>query len=342
MSILAALNHVTHYRYDRSVRLAPQTIRLRPAPHSRTKVPSYALKITPANHFINWQQDPFGNYLARIVFPETATEFRIEVDLVADMSVYNPFDFFIEDSAEKAPFTYSEELHEELKPYLAHDPAGPLFQTFLAGIDTTPVATIDFLVALNRRVEQAVDYVIRMEPGVQTPAEPHFQNHHVQRRLLKQPQRRQGAVFEIGQRGVAALRLDGDEGLDDARRLHRLAIDHDALGIVVQVRRGELAHAVPGTLQQVGRQTGGRALAIGAADGQGQRRLPPQAQAVGDPGDPFEAQLNLVAVQAELPVQPLRKAGVSRRGGTRVGGHPANQPSITARRSRWPARGRGS
>lgn len=171
MSILAALNHVTHYRYDRSVRLAPQTIRLRPAPHSRTEVPSYALKITPANHFINWQQDPFGNYLARIVFPETATEFRIEVDLVADMSVYNPFDFFIEDSAEKAPFTYSEELHEELKPYLAHDPAGPLFQTFLAGIDTTPVATIDFLVALNRRVEQAVDYVIRMEPGVQTPEE---------------------------------------------------------------------------------------------------------------------------------------------------------------------------
>ena len=171
MSILAALNHVTHYRYDRPVRLAPQTIRLRPAPHSRTRVPSYALKITPANHFINWQQDPFGNYLARIVFPETTTEFRIEVDLVADMSVYNPFDFFIEDSAEKAPFTYSEELHEELKPYLAHDPAGPLLQTFLSGIDTTPITTIDFLVAMNRKVEQTVDYVIRMEPGVQTPEE---------------------------------------------------------------------------------------------------------------------------------------------------------------------------
>ncbi len=171
MSILAALTHLTHYRYDRPVRLGPQTIRLRPAPHSRTRVPSYALKITPANHFLNWQQDPFGNYMARLVFPEPTTEFKIEVDLLADMSVYNPFDFFIEDYAELFPFAYAADLREELKPYLAHDPAGPLLQEFLNGIDLTPKATVDFLVALNQSVTTRVNYVIRMEPGVQTPEE---------------------------------------------------------------------------------------------------------------------------------------------------------------------------
>ena len=213
--------------------------------------------------------------------------------------------------------------------------AGLLDRDGLAAV-AEPVAVIGADAGDQRGV--GIEQVHRIQP----PAQPDLQHLRGAAPGAKHPQGRQRAELEVGQRGVAALRLDGDEGLDDARRVHRLAIDHDALGIVVQVRRGELAHAVPDTLQQVGRQAGGRALAIGAADGQGQRRLSPQAQAVGDPGDPFEAQLNLVAVQAELPVQPLRKAGVSRRGGTRVGGHPVNQPSITARRSRWPARGRGS
>jgi transglutaminase-like putative cysteine protease len=134
MSIHVALNHVTHYRYDRPINLGPHVVRLRPAPHCRTRVLSYSLKVTPAKHFINWQQDPQSNYLARLVFPEKTTEFKIEVDLVAEMSVINPFDFFLEPYAEEFPFTYDQSLDQELAPYLVKLPASPLFSEFLQGI----------------------------------------------------------------------------------------------------------------------------------------------------------------------------------------------------------------
>lgn len=171
MSILAALHHVTHYKYNRPIALGPQTIRLRPAPHCRTKVPAYSLKVLPENHFVNWQQDPFGNWLARFVFPEKATEFKIEVDLLAQLEVYNPFDFFIEEYADKFPFAYSDLLQEELAPYLTPEPGGPAFDAFVESVPLEPLGTVDFLVALNQRVHNAIGYTIRMEPGVQTPDE---------------------------------------------------------------------------------------------------------------------------------------------------------------------------
>src|SRR5271165_6606171 len=171
MSIRAAVCHLTHYRYDRPVSLGPHVIRLRPAPHSRTRVISHSLKVTPGEHFVNHQQDPYGNWLSRFVFPELVRELKIEVDLVADMTVYNPFDFFVEDSAEVWPFEYSEDLRPDLAIYRTPDPAGPWLQAFLKGIDRAQKRTIDFVVDLNRRLSQEVKYVIRMQPGVQSPDE---------------------------------------------------------------------------------------------------------------------------------------------------------------------------
>ena len=171
MSIKASIYHLTHYTYDRPVTLGPQVIRLRPAPHGRTRVISHALKVSPANHFVNYQQDPYGNWLARYVFPEPVTELKIEVDLVADMTVYNPFDFFVEESAEFWPFTYPEDIRPDLDIYLRPEPAGPHLAAFLASIPRESQRTVDFVVNLNARIAREIGYVIRMEPGVQTPEE---------------------------------------------------------------------------------------------------------------------------------------------------------------------------
>jgi uncharacterized protein (DUF2126 family)/transglutaminase-like putative cysteine protease len=160
-----------HYRYDRSVVLGPQIIRLRPAPHSRTRILSYSLKIDPAEHFLNWQQDPLSNYLARAAFPKPVRELRIEVDLIAEMAVVNPFDFFLEPYAQQFPFKYEPAELRELTPFLIKAPATPLVGQYLASIPRVACATIDFLVELNRRLAADVKYVIRMEPGVQLPEE---------------------------------------------------------------------------------------------------------------------------------------------------------------------------
>jgi uncharacterized protein (DUF2126 family)/transglutaminase-like putative cysteine protease len=171
LAILVGLQHVTRYIYDRPVSLGPQIVRLRPAPHCRTEVPSYSLKVKPANHFVNWQQDPHGNWLARFVFPEKAEEFSVEVDLTAELAVINPFDFFVEPYAEEFPFAYPAELQAELAANLVAEPAGPLLEQFVAGLSTERTRTIPFLVDLNAQLQKKTAYVIRMEPGVQEPDE---------------------------------------------------------------------------------------------------------------------------------------------------------------------------
>jgi uncharacterized protein (DUF2126 family) len=151
--------------------MAPQIIRLRPAPHCRTPILSYSLNLEPKTHFINWQQDPFANYCARVVLPEKTDRFVVTVDLVADMAVINPFDFFLAEEAREWPFDYEAALKQELGPYLEPLPAGPHLKAFLASIDRKKVSTIDFLCDLNRQLAQDVRYGIRMEPGIQTPEE---------------------------------------------------------------------------------------------------------------------------------------------------------------------------
>ena len=172
MPVHIALNHKTYYRYDRTINLGPQVVRLRPAPHCRTPILSYSLKIKPEPHFINWQQDPQSNYLARLVFPEPTTEFLIEVNLVAEMAVYNPFDFFLEPEAEKFPFKYDAASARELRPFLETEEAGPALkawikQPWINQVSLEPLPTNDFLVGLNQRLQNDIGYVIRMEPGIQ-------------------------------------------------------------------------------------------------------------------------------------------------------------------------------
>jgi uncharacterized protein (DUF2126 family)/transglutaminase-like putative cysteine protease len=191
MSIHVALHHKTHYKYDRLATLGPQTVRLRPAPHARTRILSYSLKVNPEKHFINWVQDPQSNYAARLVFDKPTRELLVEVDLVAEMSVLNPFDFFLEPQAQKFPFAYDPALDTELAPFQRKCWLTTNFTRYLTELrrdligevkrrtkkerlempEKEKPATNDFIVAINQRLWKDIKYTIRMEPGVQTPEE---------------------------------------------------------------------------------------------------------------------------------------------------------------------------
>ncbi len=168
MTIRVAIQHKTSYKFDRDVKVSPHLLRLRPAPHSRTHIHGYSLKVEPEEHFINWQQDPFGNYQARLVFPEKMRELKFEVEVIADMTVINPFDFFIEEYAENYPFKYSNLLQEELAPYLPVTETSKELDQWLADVDRSEKRIVDFLVELNSKLAGQIEYGIRMEPGVQT------------------------------------------------------------------------------------------------------------------------------------------------------------------------------
>lgn len=168
MTIRVALRHRTEYRYERPVLLGPQTIRLRPAPHTRTPITAYALSIEPRDHFLNWQQDPQANWLARIVLPEKSDRFTVEVRLIAEMDVINPFDFFVEPEVERWPFAYDPALEEELRPYRRIHESGPALDAWLAAVDRRDQNTVDFLVSLNHRLQGEIAYIVRMEPGIQS------------------------------------------------------------------------------------------------------------------------------------------------------------------------------
>ncbi|HEY1439132.1 MAG TPA: transglutaminase family protein, partial [Casimicrobiaceae bacterium] len=174
MAIRVALRHRTTYAFDRPVNVSPHEIRLRPAPHCRTPIVGYSLQIEPAQHFLNWQQDPYGNWVARLVFPERTSKLAILVDLVADMTVINPFDFFVEPYAENFPFVYAPALAKELIPFLETAPLGPLLgewlKSFRASISPTE-STVPMLVRLNQQLQDEIRYLVRMEPGIRTPDE---------------------------------------------------------------------------------------------------------------------------------------------------------------------------
>ena len=171
MPLHVALTHKSSYRYDHRVALGPQTIRLRPAPQARTAILSYDLTVEPQPHFINWMQDPQGNHLARVIFPEKVDHFTVTVDLVADMVTINPFDFFLEPEAETYPFTYDLVLEQELALFLKTQPAGPQLQALLQTLSRAEQPTVDLLVGLNGLIRSKVAYIVRLQPGVYTPEE---------------------------------------------------------------------------------------------------------------------------------------------------------------------------
>jgi len=168
LAIHVGIDHITTYRYDRDVRLSPQLIRLRPAPHTRTPVHDYKLLVEPEEHRLYWQQDPFGNLLARAVFPEPVRHLRVAVHLVAELTVINPFDFFVEKYADNYPFRYDALLRKELEPYFEITEQGPLLRRWLASVSRKPQPIVDFLVGLNQRLQQDINYSIRLDPGIQT------------------------------------------------------------------------------------------------------------------------------------------------------------------------------
>ncbi len=168
MSIRVAIKHRTLYNYDRTVWFSPHIFRLKPAPHCRTPIETYSLKIEPENHIIHWQQDPFGNYQARGLFQESADALSLEVDMIARMTVINPFDFFLEESAQFYPFFYDTQLRKELMLYLEIGESSQLLTEWLTQIDRTKQNLIEFLVGINRQLSKEINYTIRMEPGVQS------------------------------------------------------------------------------------------------------------------------------------------------------------------------------
>jgi uncharacterized protein (DUF2126 family) len=236
LGIRVAIHHVTRYNYDRAVTLLPQVVRLRPAPHCRTPIHAYSLRVLPREQFLNWQQDPFGNYQARLVFPKQSAELSVEVDLVADMTVIDPFDFFVEGGAEHYPFTYGAALRRDLAPYLEVAPEGPKFDAFVERARSEDARsgrrTVDVLVDLNRRVQRNLRYDVRMEPGVFAPEESLVRGHGSCRDfawLLVQMLRRLGLAARFVSGYSVQLRadekpVDGPAGVShDATDLHAWA-----------------------------------------------------------------------------------------------------------------------
>jgi transglutaminase-like putative cysteine protease len=167
MAVQVALKHKTIYRYDRPVILGPQIVRLRPAPHCFAKTSAFALDISPDEHSCHWQQDPFGNFVARIIFPQKTEHFSTEVNFIANLETTNPFNFFVEPEAEEFPFTYVASTKEQVRPFLTPDVAGPLLANYLHRLPQHMQSTVELLVSVNRQLRHDVQYVTRDEPGVQ-------------------------------------------------------------------------------------------------------------------------------------------------------------------------------
>ena len=168
MGTQVGLHHRTQYRYDKAVSLGPQIIQLRPAPHTKTEILSYSLDVDPADHILNWQFDSLGNHFARVIIPNKTVMFVVDIDIIADLTPYNPFAFFIEPGFENYPFEYPPDVRKNLEPYRVAETPGPLLQAFVEGFSVMQEGTVGLLAGLNQKACEQVSYNRRLEHGVQT------------------------------------------------------------------------------------------------------------------------------------------------------------------------------
>jgi transglutaminase-like putative cysteine protease len=166
MGIRVALKHITEYRFDRVVCMAPHILRLRPASHGRAPVTRYSLDIHPRPQAIEWQRDPFGNHQARVRFSERVDFLTVAVDLEAEMTAADPYDLHLEPWAERYPFDYGDTLRRELRPYLEIHEPGPRLRRRLARIDRARRGAIAFLADLNAALGREIEYAAHADPGV--------------------------------------------------------------------------------------------------------------------------------------------------------------------------------
>lgn len=169
------IQHRSRYIYERPSLLGPQVIRLRPSDHTRARIETYRLAVSP-EHRMHWQRDPHGNHIARVTFKagQRVAALEMVVELGVEIHPVNPFDFFLDDRVKKVPFRYPDRLDAELAPYLdTGDPAYRLGKHTTELLKQLPWEgdTVGVLIGMNAEIQKRVAYVIRDEAGVWTPEE---------------------------------------------------------------------------------------------------------------------------------------------------------------------------
>ena len=171
MSVRVAITHESRYLFDKPVVLLPHIVRLRPSPYCKTPIEAYTLSIEPNKHFLHWHQDLFGNYLARLFFPEPSAHLSCVVECVANLVPINPFDFLLEPYAVLWPFQYPSELSKYLEPYFQLQEDSRALQDWLQSLDSLPNDTTSFILEVTRCLSRDIAYIRRDELGVQSPEE---------------------------------------------------------------------------------------------------------------------------------------------------------------------------
>jgi transglutaminase-like putative cysteine protease len=167
------IRHLTHYHYAEQVRLLPHTLHLRPRDGYDIRVQSSKLEIKPGFQ-IRWKRDIYDNSVAVVNFLALAQELVIASDVVVEHYEDQPLNFVLEENARRFPFQYDAAERIDLAPYQSavfpQDQA--LLKDWIADVYNPQfsVDTIDMLTMINQKIANRLQYMVREEPGVQSPA----------------------------------------------------------------------------------------------------------------------------------------------------------------------------